>query len=124
MRLIRGSVRFANYAVKWVRFRRKSTRKDKQQRQEPKGEYQVKNWPAYNAGLIARGDVTIWMGRDLWQRDAGAEAVKRGRPCVYADAVIQMLLGLKQVFRLSLRVLQGFVESMNKLAFADLPVPN
>ncbi|SFM48709.1 Transposase DDE domain-containing protein [Rugamonas rubra] len=76
-------------------------RKDEQQRQEPKGQYRVKNWPAYNAGLIARGDVTIWIERDLWQR--GAEAVKRGRPRVYADAVIQMLLGLKQVFRLPLR---------------------
>jgi hypothetical protein len=28
-------------------------RKDEQQRQEPKGKYGVKNWPAYNAGLIA-----------------------------------------------------------------------
>lgn len=99
-------------------------RKDEQQRQEPKGKYRVKNWSAYNAGLIARGDVTIWMGRDLWQRGADAKAVKRGRPRVYADAVIQMLLGLKQVFRLPLRALQGFAGSMNKLAFADLPVPN
>ena len=47
-------------------------RKDEQQRQEPQYKYRVKNWPAYNAGLIARGDVTIWMERDLWQR--GAEA--------------------------------------------------
>jgi hypothetical protein len=99
-------------------------RKDEQQRQEPKGKYRVKNWPAYNAGLIARGDVTIWMGRDLWQPGAEADAVRRGRPRVYADAVIQMLLGLKQVFRLPLRSLQGFAASMNKLAFADLPVPN
>src|SRR5471030_1876003 len=99
-------------------------RKDEQQRQEPNYKYRVKNWPAYNAGLIARGDVTIWMERDLWQRGAEAGAVKRGRPRVYADAVIQMLLGLKQVFRLPLRALQGFAASMNKLAFADLPVPN
>lgn len=99
-------------------------RKDEQQRQEPKGRYRVNNWPSYNAGLIARGDVTIWMERDLWQRGAEAEGVKRGRPRLYADAVIQMLLGLKQVFRLPLRALQGFAESMNKLAFADLPVPN
>lgn len=49
-------------------------RKDKQQRQEPKGKYRVKNWPAYNTGLIARGDVTIWMEPDLWRRDAGAGA--------------------------------------------------
>jgi hypothetical protein len=99
-------------------------RKDKQQQQEPKGKYRVKNWPAYNAGLIARGDVTIWMEQDLWQRGTEVGAVKRGRPCVYADAVIQMLLGLKQVFRLPLRALQGFAGSMNKLAFPDLPVPN
>lgn len=60
----------------------------------------------------------------MWQRGAEADVVKRGRPRVYADAVIQMLLGVKQVFRLPLRALQGFVGSMNKLAFADLPVPN
>src|SRR5471032_1162181 len=60
-------------------------RKDEQQRQEPNYKYRVKNWPAYNAGLIARGDVTIWMERDLWQRGAEAGAVKRGRPRVYAD---------------------------------------
>ncbi|MBJ7308616.1 transposase [Rugamonas sp. CCM 8940] len=35
-----------------------------------------------------------------------------------------MLLGLKQVFRLPLRALQGFAGSMNKLAFGDFPVPN
>src|SRR5476649_1949718 len=64
------------------------------------------------------------MGQDLWQAGAETHALKRGRPCIYADAVIQMLLGLKQVFRLPLRALQGFAGSMNKLAFTDLPVPN
>jgi Transposase DDE domain len=49
---------------------------------------------------------------------------KRGRPCVYAGAVIQILLGLKQVFRLQLRVLQGLEQSLRELAFAGLPVPN
>jgi hypothetical protein len=38
--------------------------------------------------------------------------------------VIQMLLGLKQVYRLPLRALQGFAHSLRELAFADLPVPN
>jgi hypothetical protein len=99
-------------------------RKDTQQRQEPKGKYRVRNWPEYNAGLIARGDVTIWMGQDERQPTGDAGPAKRGRPCVYADAAIQMLLGLKQVFRLPLRALQGFANSMKKLAFPDLPVPN
>jgi hypothetical protein len=35
-----------------------------------------------------------------------------------------MLLGLKQVFRLPLRALQGFAQSLRALGFAGLPVPN
>ncbi len=99
-------------------------RKDQRQRQEPKGKYRIQNWAAYSAGLIARGDVTIWMEPELWQQEPDGGSAKRGRPRVYADAVIQMLLGLKQVFRLPLRALQGFAGSMKKLAFSDLPVPN
>ncbi|CAM2178647.1 hypothetical protein BO443_30034 [Burkholderia orbicola] len=43
---------------------------------------------------------------------------------MYSDALIQALLGLKTVFHLPLRALQGFAQSLRDLAFADLPVPN
>ncbi|QQX89740.1 IS5 family transposase (plasmid) [Cupriavidus necator] len=99
-------------------------RKDQGKSAEPKGIYRVKNWPAYNAGLIARGDVTMWIDESALTRDTEIALGKRGRPCIYSDAVIQMLLELKQVFRLPLRALQGFACSLRKLAFADLPVPN
>ncbi|MBP0633768.1 IS5/IS1182 family transposase, partial [Cupriavidus sp. AcVe19-1a] len=36
-------------------------RKDNQQQADPKGIYRVKNWAQYNKGLIARGDVTMWV---------------------------------------------------------------
>jgi len=55
---------------------------------------------------------------------SGVGVSKRRRPCVYPDAVIQMLLGLKQVFRLPPRALQGFAMSLRKLAFANLPLPS
>ncbi len=98
-------------------------RRDTHKRGEPRGTYRVKNWAQYNAGLIARGDITMWIDQSaLASSDVGVS--KRGRPCVYPDAVIQMLLGLKQVFRLPLRALQGFAKSLRKLAFAELPVPN
>ncbi|WP_175964564.1 transposase [Burkholderia pyrrocinia] len=42
----------------------------------------------------------------------------RGRACIYSDAVIQALLGLKAVFRLPLRALQGFAQSQRDLPFA------
>ncbi len=98
-------------------------RRDTHKRAEPKGTYRVKNWAQYNAGLIARGDVTMWVDQGLLA-SSGVGVSKRGRPCVYPDAVIQMLLGLKQVFRLPLRARQGFAMSLRKLAFANLRVPN
>lgn len=99
-------------------------RKDERKTVEPKGVYRVKNWAEYNKGLIARGDVTMWIDESLLTQVPEAGPSRRGRPCVYSDAVIQMLLGLKQVYRLPLRALQGFAQSLRKLAFADLPVPN
>ncbi len=98
-------------------------RRDTHKRAEPRGTYRVKNWAQYNAGLIARGDVTMWIDQSVLA-SPGVGVSKRGRPCVYPDAVIQMLLGLKQVFHLPLRALQGFAMSLRKLAFANLPVPN
>lgn len=90
---------------------------------EPKAKYRVKNWAQYNAGLIARGDVTMWIDQSMYAPPP-AQASKRGHPVVYSDALIQGLLGLKQVFHLPLRALQGFAGSLRKLAFPDLPVPN
>lgn len=51
-------------------------------------------------------------------------APTRGRPQLYSDALIQALLGLKTVFHLPLRALQGFAQSLRDLAFTELPAPN
>lgn len=98
-------------------------RKDTRKQTEPKATYCVKNWAQYNAGLVARGEITMWIDQSLLA-SAGVGALKRGRPCVYPDAIIQMLLSLKQVFHLPLRALQGFAMSLRRLAFAQLQVPN
>lgn len=65
----------------------------------------------------------MWIDQSMCAPPA-AQAPKRGHPVVYSDALIQGLLGLKQVFHLPLCALQGFVGSLRKLAFPDLPVPN
>lgn len=97
--------------------------KDKRLPSQPKGVYRVKNWPEYNAGLIERGNVSIWMDEEMFAPTAGASG-QRGRPQAYCDAVIQMLLALKSVYRLPLRALQGFAMSLRRLALPALPVPN
>ncbi|WP_029525610.1 IS5 family transposase [Polaromonas glacialis] len=88
---------------------------------QPKGVYRVKNWPEYNAGLIERGNVTVWMDERMF---SPALQTPGGRAQAYSDTVIQMLLTLKSVYRLPLRALQGFAISVQRLAMPDLAVPN
>jgi hypothetical protein len=99
-------------------------RKNLHKNSEPKGVYRVRNWPAYNAGLIARGRVDMWIDDTEFTSDSAANAGKRGRPRLYSDRLIQMLLTLKHVYHLTLRSVQGFVQSLRDLAVADLPVPS
>lgn len=66
----------------------------------------------------------MWIAPSLFAASRELDERVRGRPCVYPDALVQMLLRLKQVFHLPLRALQGFALSLRKLAFPDLPVPN
>ncbi|KGW80939.1 IS5 family transposase [Burkholderia pseudomallei] len=98
-------------------------RKDKNGTQEPKAKYRVRNWAAYNAGLINRGNITMRIDDDALANMPDTEPT-RGRSRLYSDALIQALLGLKTVFHLPLRALQGFAQSLRDLAFAELPVPN
>jgi hypothetical protein len=99
-------------------------RQDKGKTGRSKGVYRVKNGKAYNAGLIARGHVTMWIDAQMLRGSAHEEGEgKRGRPRVYADAVIQMLLTLKQVYRLPLRAVQGFAQSLRERVWPALQVP-
>ncbi|KAF1015326.1 MAG: hypothetical protein E5299_00676 [Burkholderia gladioli] len=59
-------------------------RKDIHKKGEPKAHYRVRNWAAYNAGLINRGNVTIWIDEAVLARIPDAIPT-RGRPCLYGD---------------------------------------
>ncbi|KAF1006556.1 MAG: hypothetical protein E5299_02139 [Burkholderia gladioli] len=78
---------------------------------------------AYNAGLIDRGNVTIWIDEAVLARIPGAIPT-RGRPRLYDDTLMQVLFGVKILYRLRLRALQGFTQSLRDLAFPSLRVPN
>ncbi|KVZ78549.1 transposase [Burkholderia ubonensis] len=98
-------------------------RRDRSKTHQPKARYHVRNWAAYNAGLINRGNVAMWIDEAALASAPDAEPTC-GRPRLYSDALSQALLGVKTVFRLPLRALQGFAQSLRDLAFATLPVPN
>ena len=99
-------------------------RTDDRQPSQSQGKYRVTNWPEYNAGLIRRGDVTVWLDERLLAPQGALAPGQLGRPRCYADPVIQMLLSLKSVFRLPLRALQGFAQSLCRLVLPELSVPN
>lgn len=88
-----------------------------------KSKYHIKNWPAYNAGLVSRGALTVWLDMTpSHEKPVGQRG--RGRPNPYTDQAIQMLLTLKPVYRLPLRALMGLAQSLKALVWPDLPVPH
>lgn len=74
--------------------------------------YRVRNWKDYNRSLINRGNLTIWFAEDViksWYQKP-QEKKKRGHPCLYSDAYIELALTIRTLFRLPLRATQGFLE--------------
>jgi len=90
----------------------------------PRARYRVRNWPAYEAGLKRRGDLTLWIEEaalDGWQ------APRRNTPggqAIYSDLAIEMVLMLRIAFRLALRQAEAFAGSVLRLLRLDLCVPD
>ena len=89
----------------------------------PRRRYRTRNWREYDRGLIARGDLTVWISPDLsWH---GAEGTgRRGRLRVFTDAAIQAVLTLNVLYQLPLRAAQGMAGSLIRLAHLDWQVPH
>jgi transposase len=90
----------------------------------PKARYRVQNWPAYEAGLKRRGDLTLWLDEDAL---AGWQAPRRNTPggrSWYSDAAIEVVLMLRLVFHLALRQAEGFAASVLRLLGQALRVPD
>jgi hypothetical protein len=86
--------------------------------------YRVKNWPAYEAGLRNRGDVTVWFDEgcaDSWNAPSSGLPGGQRR---YSDLAIVTALTLRTVFHLALRQAEGFVGSLIRLMGLDLDTPD
>jgi hypothetical protein len=90
----------------------------------PKQRHRVTNWADYEAGLRARGSLTIWFSDEAiegWR--AEARAGRGGQPR-YSSLAIITALTLRAVFRLALRQTEGLIGSILALLGLDLPVPD
>jgi len=84
----------------------------------------VTNWPAYEAGLRRRGDLTLWLDEAAL---AGWAAPKRSSPGgqpLYSERAIELVLTLRLVFHLALRQAEAFSRSVLHLLDLALTVPD
>ena len=90
----------------------------------PRARYRVLNWPAYEAGLCRRGDLTLWLDQAAL---AGWAAPKRSTPGGqprYSDLAVELVLTLRLVFHLALRQAEAFTRSVLALLGLELRVPD
>ena len=94
-------------------------------RKTGKATYHLRNWREYNAALIQRGSLTLWVSEEVlgtWHDEA--RTGKRGAPRTYSDSAILCMAWLSAVYRLALQTTQGLLSSVLKLLKVALPVPD
>ena len=82
------------------------------------------NWAAYDAGLRARGSLTVWFTPEavaVWRAEP---RTSRGGQPSYSALAIATALTLRAAFRLALRQTEGLISSILQLLGLDLPVPD
>jgi hypothetical protein len=90
----------------------------------PKARYRVTNWPQYDAALVRRGDLTIWVTQEAvaaWHAPASGQ---RGGQPIYSDIAIETGLALRLVLHQPLRQMEGALRSIAQMLGVDLRIPD
>ncbi|HKA53673.1 MAG TPA: IS5 family transposase [Candidatus Binatia bacterium] len=86
--------------------------------------YRIRNWPAYNAALIGRGSLTLWVDEAAIRSWRYTGPTQRGAQYHYTDAAISCVLTLRAVYHLALRAAEGLARSVFAPLAVSLPVPS
>jgi Transposase DDE domain len=73
----------------------------------PGQKHRVTNWAAYDAGLRARGSLTVWVTPEAIEAWKAEPRTGRGGQPRYSPLAIATALTLRAVFRLALRQTEG-----------------
>src|SRR4051794_21914251 len=90
----------------------------------PKQQHRVIDWAAYDAGLRARGSLTVWFTTEAIAAWRAEPRIGRGGQPRYSSLAIMTALSLRAAFRLALRQTEGLIGSILQLLGLDLPVPD
>ena len=88
----------------------------------PRQQQRVRNRPAYEAGLRARGSLTVWFTAEAIKAWQAEPRTTRGGQPRYSALAITTALTLRAVFRLALRQTEGLIASIISLLGLDLAV--
>jgi hypothetical protein len=86
--------------------------------------YRVRNWREYERGLVNRGRVDIWLSEAALAGWCYQGPTQRGAQYDFSDLAIETALTIKEVFHLSNRATEGFVQSLLDLMGLDLKAPD
>src|SRR3979411_876372 len=90
----------------------------------PKAKYRVTNWPEYDAALVRRGSLTVWVTDEAIAAWHAPATGKRGGQLTYSDLAIETGLALRLVLRLGLRQIEGTLGSIAHLLGIDIRIPD
>ncbi len=90
----------------------------------PRQRHRVTNWATYDAGLRARGSLTVWFTAEAIEAWRAEPRTGRGGQPRYSSLAIATALTLRAVFRLALRQTEGLIGSILRLLGLDLTVPD
>ena len=86
--------------------------------------FKVRNWKDYNAALVRRGCLTVWLDEEVLRTWKHAGPQKRGAPLQYSALAITCALTIRHLFRLPLRATEGFLCSVFALLECPLSIPD
>jgi hypothetical protein len=89
-----------------------------------KMQYRIRNWREYNAALINRGSLTLWVDEEALNAWCYSGPAQQGAQYVYAQAAISCVLTLRAVYHLAVRATEGLARSVFALLGVALPVPS
>lgn len=89
-----------------------------------KEKYRITNWSSYNQSLVNRGNITLWISEEVIENWDYNGAKEKGGQFEYSDECIECLLGLKVVFFLGYRQLEGFAQSIISLMGFAVKIPS
>jgi hypothetical protein len=90
----------------------------------PKAKYRVTNWPEYDAALIKRGSLTIWMTEEAIAAWRAPATGKRGGQPIYSTIAIETSLALRLVFHQPLRQSEALLRSIADALEIDIAIPD